>query len=100
MKTLKLAVLLALVTTEAAAHKWYPWQCCSNRDCMEITKDDVIEGANGITIRATGELVPWGDKRIKFTPPDDPNNGYHWCRKMAGPEKDKTICVYLPERGV
>jgi hypothetical protein len=37
-----LAVLLA-VTSPAAAHDWYPMECCSGLDCAPVDKVEILQ---------------------------------------------------------
>lgn len=43
----------------------------------------------------TGELVPYTDERVKTSP----DGLYHWC-SAGGSETGRTICLYVPPRGV
>lgn len=100
-----LAAYLFVMLTAAHAHDapasekqplgWtYPWQCCSGLDCKPMN-DGVEETPQGYRIKPTGEVVPYGDKRIK----DSPDGMFHWCAHQAGPDKDHTICLFVPPRG-
>jgi hypothetical protein len=89
-----------LAVYKAAAHEWYPLTCCSGKDCMPVPPEAVRVTPDGYVIAKTGELLPWGDRRIKFTPPEqEDGKGYHWCRRLAGPNKDQTICLFVPQGG-
>lgn len=73
----------------------YPFQCCANYDCEQIQDSDISEPSsktNGYTIKKTGEIVPWGDQRIK----DSPDGKFHWCAHKAGLDAGKTICLFVP----
>ena len=73
----------------------YPWSCCSNQDCKQMSGAGVVERENGYLIAATGEVVPYRDKRIK----DSPDGEFHWCAHQAGIDAGKTICLFVPPRG-
>jgi len=72
----------------------YPWSCCSNQDCR-AEPNGVAETPAGYTIKATGEVVPYGDKRIKNSPDQD----FHVCAHRAGLDAGKVICLFVPARG-
>jgi len=73
----------------------YGLDCCSNRDCGEVPAEWIIESPDGVRIVPTGELIPYDDKRIK----DSPDGRTHWCRPPGIPDP-RTICVYVPSKGV
>lgn len=72
----------------------YPWSCCSNQDCKAVP-NGIAETPAGYVVRATGELIPYGDKRIK----DSLDQDFHWCAHQAGIDAGKTICLFIPPRG-
>lgn len=97
--------VLALSITESFPHDalptaakpqgWsYPFACCANFDCQSVPDSAIVEGARGYEIRATGELIPTRDKRIK----DSPDGQFHWCAHRAGLDAGKTICLFVPPR--
>lgn len=104
----KLTALTLLVTTvTASAHSWYPLACCSKQDCIEISSEHLQFTDKGIVIKLTGELIPYGDPRVKHTPPEA-GETYHWCRRLkdSAPsqwtsyKKNDTICLFIPPMGV
>lgn len=84
----------AIPTAQQPLGWTYPWSCCSGQDCRRAD-GEVKETASGYRIAETGEVVPYGDKRIK----DSPDGEFHWCRHLAGADAGKTICLYVPPRG-
>jgi hypothetical protein len=84
----------ALPTAQQPLGWKYPWSCCSSQDCRRAD-GEVKETANGYRIASTGEIVPYGDKRIK----DSPDGEFHWCAHQAGVDKGRTICLFVPPRG-
>jgi hypothetical protein len=91
------ALLLAYCSAPSDAHDaptgWkYPWACCSNMDCQEVQSSAIKETAQGYVIQSTGELVAYGDKRIK----DSPDGETHWCAHQAGLDAGHTICLFVP----
>jgi hypothetical protein len=49
----------------------------------------------GYLIRHTGEIIPYGDRRIK----NSPDGEYHWCAHRKGLDEGKTICLFVPPSG-
>jgi hypothetical protein len=94
-------VVLVTLATSAWGHEaptgWtYPWECCSSMDCQEVADEKIGEGSEGYTVRLTGEVIPFhGDSRVKVSP----DGHFHWCAHTAGPDKNKTICLFVPPRG-
>jgi hypothetical protein len=72
----------------------YPFSCCSGFDCREVKASSIVEGARGYEIAATGELLSYGDTRLK----DSPDGEFHWC-SVAGADDSRTICLFVPPRG-
>lgn len=86
----------ALRRVHDAPSGWsYPLSCCSNYDCREMKDGEVRETAQGYLIVATGEMVPYGDKRIR----NSPDGKFHWCAHQSGVDAGKTICLFVPPRG-
>ncbi len=91
-------VLLLLAVLAAQAHDapsgWkYPYQCCSGYDCRPVTAKTISTRPEGYVIAGTGEVVGYGDTRIR-TSPDD---AYHWC-SVAGADDGRTICLFVPQQ--
>lgn len=84
--------------TPARAHEaksgWaYPLECCSNRDCREVTGSAVEERDGGFVIRETGERIAYRDPRLRVSP----DGVIHWC-SAAGAADGRTICLFMPPR--
>lgn len=103
----KVQVLLAalIATTSVAAHEaiptsdmpkgWtYPMSCCAGYDCREVPASAIGEKKAGYVILRTGEVIPYGDSRLR----DSPDGIFHWCSRM-GSDTGNTICLYVPPRG-
>jgi hypothetical protein len=79
----------------AVPHGWaYDASCCSNRDCRSVPSELIHEGPDGFTYTVTGQLIPYGDRRIKQSKDDD----FHVCT-TAGHENGRVLCIYEPVRG-
>lgn len=90
----------ALIAGQSRAHDaptgWtYPLLCCSNKDCKQISSADVRPVQTGWLIEQTGEVVTYGDKRLK----DSPDGLYHRCAFSADFEKGRTLCLFVPPMG-
>ena len=89
-----------LSASPAAAHEaptgWkYPWACCSNKDCRQLSDNGISERKDGYVVNQTGEVVAYADKRVK----DSPDGEYHWCAHQAGIDAGQTICLFVPPKG-
>ncbi|HET6409115.1 MAG TPA: hypothetical protein VFG14_14600 [Chthoniobacteraceae bacterium] len=73
----------------------YDYSCCSLADCREVKDSAVKEDSRGFTIVATGELIPHGDKRLKRSK----DEFFHWCSAGGRPDS-KSLCLYVPDRGI
>lgn len=69
----------------------YPFSCCSNQDCRPVAAKAVSERPQGYVINITGEVVPYADKRVRVSPDGE----FHWC-SVAGEEKSRTLCLFVP----
>ncbi|WP_274628803.1 hypothetical protein [Arvimicrobium flavum] len=99
------ALLLALIPNVSFAHDaiptaaqpqgWsYPFACCSNFDCRMVSSKSISERPEGYMIKDTGEVVSYADARIK----QSPDGEFHWC-SVAGEDRSRTICLFVPPRG-
>lgn len=82
----------------SAAHEWYPVECCSGLDCAPVSGDvDVTATKGGWRINATGEVLPFGDPRVRQTPAEA-HDAYHRC-SVSGNVMGRTICLFVPPVG-
>ena len=51
----------------------------------------ISEKPQGYVINITGEVVPYADKRVRVSPDGE----FHWC-SVAGEEKSRTLCLFVP----
>lgn len=83
-----------LARAHEAAKGWsYPFSCCSNFDCRQISSKAISERPEGYVINDTGEVLDYADARLK----DSPDGEYHWC-SVAGGSRSRTICLFVPPR--
>lgn len=104
---MRLALIAALILPiPALAHEattvqgqplgWkYGWECCSTTDCKPVADGDIEEGPNGYRVKATGEVVPYNDKRVK----DSKDGTFHLCAQGGNFDTGRTLCIYRPPRG-
>lgn len=94
-------VSLALMAAPAPAHEapsgWsYDRACCSDKDCRPVPKARVETREDGYYITWTGEVIPYGDRRLRRSQDEE----YHWCGSTAGESLEPTDCLYVPGAGV
>lgn len=90
-----------LITGQAGAHEaptgWsYPLLCCSSIDCREAADREVRETVAGYQVASTGEVVPYGHRRIK----DSPDGRFHLCQQGGDFDKGRVLCLFVPPRGM
>lgn len=88
---------LLLSTKPAPAHDWYPYECCSDRDCRPLEWSEVRTGPDGFML-PNGETMGFADRRIRPTPPEDPQQRFHLCT-VAGDPKGRALCLFVPQGG-
>lgn len=71
----------------------YPYNCCSDVDCRQV-KAKVQETPQGYVV-PSGEVIAMSDTRIK----ESPDGLFHICT-VAGEETSRTICLFVPPRGM
>jgi hypothetical protein len=91
----KLVYPHSAIPTAAQPLGWqYGWECCNLMDCREIGASLIEETPEGYVYKVTGELIPYGDKKIK----QSKDEYYHLCTK-GGKDNTAIICLYTPDRG-
>lgn len=73
----------------------YGWDCCSMTDCARLPDGEIKETAGGYLVATTGEVIPYGDKRIKRSK----DEFYHGCAKGGDFKVKPWLCLYVPDRG-
>jgi hypothetical protein len=91
-----LLVFWLLWSIRAQAHSWYPWECCSDRDCAPIAVSETpIERDGGFYLN-DGRHISY--KEVK----PSPDGLWHLCEEKW-PERvsdRKILCVWAPIGGV
>lgn len=93
------SIFLLPAVSPAGAHDapsgWkYPYACCALNDCRPVEAKAISERPEGFVIKNTGEVIAYADRRVK----NSPDGEYHWC-SVAGGEKSRTICLFVPPKG-
>lgn len=88
------------IPTAAQPKGWpYPYACCSGLDCRQVGRAPshikITERPEGYVISSTGEVVGYQDTRIR----QSPDGEFHWC-SVAGGDDSRTICLFVPPRGM
>lgn len=93
-----LVLLVALlVPGPARPHSWYPYRCCSGRDCFEAGPAAIVATHDGWRIESSGEVIPFDDPRVNPTPPEG-GQVFHVCFLAADPTA-RALCLFVPEFG-
>ena len=82
--------VVGLLATAAMAHDFYSVECCNDQDCSPLPDGAVTITKDGYVWK--GELFPYGEKRIKYSP----DGKYHGCELAYTKTK---ICLYVPPQG-
>jgi hypothetical protein len=95
-----LAALLA--ATPAAAHDWYPHECCHNQDCAAVDKIEMVPTpmAEGSNVPSVSMVVTtkWGSALVPASFPrrESKDHRMHACMLPDGRGKMRLICVFMP----
>jgi len=84
--------VLAAACGTAEAHDWYPYSCCTDKDCRPVPSNAVKYTPAGWQVRLTGETIPF--KKVRHSP----DGQFHICSYGGLPEA-KTICFFAPDMG-
>lgn len=95
-------LLLLAVATATRAHEFYPWECCSDRDCWATgpgeREADPVFTRQGWRL-ADGVIVPFNQTR------PSPDGRFHVCRQGGAPAgalirpPQKLPCLWAPMGG-
>lgn len=94
--TILMTVLLrALVLTPAtaAAHSWYPWECCHEMDCAPVDQVQSAPELDGVivTSKVGTALIP-----ASFPKRVSKDNRMHVCLRKDATGTMKVLCVFVP----
>lgn len=90
------ALFFLLLAGPALAHSWYPWECCSDRDCYVVPVERVRVVPGGWML--DGFFVSHGEAR------PSPDGLFHICRTQDGKGElirptQKPACAWAPVQG-
>jgi hypothetical protein len=104
-----LAALLASVTAApAAAHDWYPLECCSGMDCAVVEKVEMVPapGISGILgspayAAGPGSMMVTTKHGTVVVPANFPrreskDNQMHACMRPTADGGMRLLCLFLP----
>jgi hypothetical protein len=102
-----LAALLA-AATPAAAHDWYPMECCHSMDCAAVEKVEMIPGPGIASLLSTpaqasalgGMLVTTRHGSVvvpaNFPRRESKDHRMHACMRPGQGGTMRLICIFLP----
>lgn len=73
----------------------YGWECCSTIDCKDLPKGEIKATPVGWRVESTGEVIPYGDKRIK----QSKDERFHRCARGGDFSLPTSLCLYVPDMG-
>lgn len=73
----------------------YGWDCCSMTDCAPMKAGEISETSGGYLVHRTGEVIPYGDKRLRRSK----DELFHRCAKGGDFDAKTSLCLYTPDRG-
>ena len=104
------ALFAAAMTTTAAAHDWYPIECCSGMDCAPVEKVEILSppamasmlgapaqsqpsqpGAMLITTKHGSVAVPANVQRR-----ESKDHRMHACMRPGDGGGMRLICIFMP----
>jgi hypothetical protein len=98
-----LAVLMA--ATPAAAHDWYPLECCHNMDCAPVDRVEIVPtptaaDGQGVSVAPTAMMVTTrhGTALVPASFPrrESKDHRMHACMLPSEGGRMRLICLFLP----
>ena len=100
-----IVVFFALFAGVALAHSWYPYDCCSDRDCWPMGEDSDAREPDPVAVPGgyrthDGLFVAERDTRVSR------DGRFHVCRyggalngSVITPSQ-RPVCLFVPSRGM
>ncbi len=90
----RMVVAVVALPGAALAHSFYPYECCSDRDCYPVAVENVRTLPGGWALE-DGTFIGFREARVS------PDNKYHVCRYEDGKGKmisvpGKPACFWAP----
>ena len=87
-------LLVLILPATALAHSWYPYECCSDRDCYPVAIEQVTSTQGGWMLK-DGTFIGHREAR------PSPDGRFHICRYEDGKGKmisipGKPACFWAP----
>lgn len=95
--TMRTLAMLVACSSTALAHSFYPYECCSERDCFPVPVQDVRVVPGGWTL-SDGTKIRQDEAR------PSPDGQFHICRSQEGKGAlirmySKPACFWAPVVG-
>jgi len=101
-----LAALIA-TATPAAAHDWYPLECCHGLDCAPVDKVEMIQGPAMASMLGTATSTPIGSMLVttkhgtvivpaNFPRRESKDSRMHVCMRPGEGGSMRLLCIFMP----
>jgi hypothetical protein len=86
-------VAVTLMIPAAAAHEWYPRECCGEMDCAPVERVEPLpDGSQRLTSRVGNTVVP-----ASFPRRESPDHQIHICMvRYTHFENMRPVCLFVP----
>lgn len=103
-----LMAALLVAATPAAAHDWYPIECCHGMDCAPVEKVDILPGPGVASLLSSpAHAAPLGEMLVttkhgsvvvpaNFPRRESKDHRMHACMRPAQGGAMRLICIFLP----
>lgn len=99
----KLVILFSLISFPAIAHSWYPYDCCSDRDCWPMGLDTDAKEPDPKIVPG-GYMTYDGTFVAELNTRPSRDGRYHICRQYGNVKgtlispSGKPFCLFVPQR--
>ena len=102
-----LAALLA-AATPAAAHDWYPMECCHAMDCASVEKVEILQGPAMASMLGATTSTPMSSSMLvtskhgtvivpaNFPRRESKDHRMHVCMRPGEGGNMRLICIFMP----
>lgn len=94
--------ILFLATMPVWAHSWYPYNCCSDKDCRPLAPGEVKITPRGYEIPSLGKVVaPDMARPVPPSAPAEAQQLFHVCTiNGESGVRAQLLCLFVPQGGV